>query len=139
MATHEAPMLVKLSDSDKVLARAEEDIRGRDVHDSHGEDLGTVDDLLIDTGENKVRFLVVASGGFLGLGEHKSYIPVDAVERVGRSSVQVNLDRQRVAGAPQYDPDLGDESDYFQDVYGYYGVTPFWNPAYEYPRYPFYP
>lgn len=138
MAKNEG-QLVKLSDSDKVLARSEEDIRGHDVHDRHGEDLGKVDDLLIDPEESKVRFLVVASGGFLGLGEHKSYIPVDAVQRVGRSTVQVDLEREHVAGAPKYDPDLDEERDYFQGVYGYYGFTPYWNAAYEYPRYPFYP
>lgn len=135
----EGQLLVKLSDSDKVVARDEEDIRGYSVHDKDGEDLGKVEELLIDPDDSKVRFLVVASGGFLGLGEHKSYIPVDAVTRIEPDRVQVDLSREHVAGAPKYDPDLGDERDYFQGVYGYYGYTPYWNSTYVYPRYPFYP
>lgn len=34
-------------------------------------------DLLIDDQEHKVRFLLVEHGGFIGLGETKSFIPVD--------------------------------------------------------------
>ena len=74
-----APELIALGDSDLILAREDDDIRGRTVRDSSGGEVGEVDDLLIDTQDERVRFLVVASGGFLGIGAEKSYIPVDAV------------------------------------------------------------
>jgi len=35
--------------------------------DKDGRDLGTIEGLLIDEAERKVRFMEVASGGFLGL------------------------------------------------------------------------
>lgn len=36
------------------------------------QDLGTIDGLLADAAVDEVRFMEVASGGFLGLGETKS-------------------------------------------------------------------
>ena len=133
----QAATIVRLSDSDKKVADRAEDVRGRKVVDRHGEEIGKVDDLLIDRGQSKVRFLEVASGGVLGIGATKVLIPVDAVERVEAETVRINQTRDRVAGAPRYDPELKDER-YYGDVYGYYGYAPWWGAGYVYPRYPHY-
>jgi len=57
--------LVRLSDTELTIANPAEDIRGRAVVDRDGEDIGEVEDLLIDAQEKRVRMLEVASGGFL--------------------------------------------------------------------------
>ena len=139
MATHGTrAALVKLSDTNLTLANRAEDIRGRDVLDTAGEDIGKVDDLLIDEQEQKVRFLQVSSGGFLGLGATKFLIPVDAITRMTEDAVYISQARERLTGAPRYDPSLVDER-YLSDVYGYYGYSPYWGPDYRYPGYPYYP
>lgn len=141
MAMNSTDKLVKLSDTTEVIASEDEDIRGRSMKDKDGEDMGKVDDLLVDTNENKVRFLVVASGGFLGIGEDKSFIPVDAITRITDDEVHIDQTRERVAGAPPYDPNLVNEpdtNDYFGSVYGYYGYMPYWSAGYAYPGYPVY-
>lgn len=127
--------LVKLSDTDEIVADHDDDIRGLPMIDSDGEDLGAVDDLLLDPEDGKVRFVVVASGGFLGLGENKSFIPVDAITRVTDDEVRIDQSRERVAGAPVYDPDIVHDVDnnYYENVYGYYGFVPYWMPGYQYP------
>jgi sporulation protein YlmC with PRC-barrel domain len=130
--------LVRLSDSDLTLANRDEDIRARAVFDMAGEELGDVDDLLIDEAEHKVRFLEVASGGFLGLGATKFLIPVDAIRRITPVAVHISQSREHVAGAPRYDPALVDQR-YVSDVYGHYGYPPYWGPDYRYPPYPDYP
>lgn len=130
--------LIKLSDSDQSIATGDNDIRKRSVKDKNGDDLGKIDDLLIDPAEGKVRFMLVASGGFLGLGENKSFIPVDAITGITSDEVRIDQSRENVAGAPAYDPDLVVERGYFDDVYGYYGYTPYWAPSYTYPAYPYY-
>ena len=129
--------IVRLSDTDKKVADRAEDVRGRKVVDRHGDEIGKVDDLLLDGRESKVRFLEVASGGLLGIGATKVLIPVDAVERVEPNTVRINQTRERVTGAPRYDPELKDQK-YYGDVYGYYGYSPWWGPGYVYPRYPHY-
>lgn len=139
MATEKSKAtLLRLSDTDLTLANRNEDIRGRDVRDVSEEELGEVDDLLIDDQEHKVRFLEVTSGGFLGLGATKFLLPVETITRITDDTVYVNQSRERVAGAPRYDPDLVDER-YVSDVYGHYGYPPYWGPGYIYPPFPYYP
>jgi len=130
--------LLKLSDTDMTLSSAAEDIRGRKVVDTNGEDVGDVDDLMIDDTEKKVRFLRVVSGGFLGMGAQKFLIPVDAIKQIQDNKVIVNHDREKIASSPAYDPDVVDEQ-YYDKVYGYYGYSPFWGSGYMYPGYPFLP
>jgi sporulation protein YlmC with PRC-barrel domain len=130
--------LVKLGDTDLTVADPREDIRGRQVIDRQGEDLGHVDALLIDDRESKVRFLRIASGGFLGIGEHTFLLPVDAITRITADQVFVDQTRERVAGAPAYDPDLTYEHNYYGGLYDYYGYVPYWGAGYVYPAYPLY-
>lgn len=120
------------------MASPDEDVRHRKVKDRHGEDIGNVDDLMIDTDESRVRFLVVGSGGFLGIGKDKTFIPVDAITSITDEEVRIDQTREYVAGTPAYDPDLVDQTPYFEDVYGYYGFGSFWGPGYVYPAYPYY-
>jgi hypothetical protein len=93
--------------------------------DKDGHDLGTIEGLLVDEADRKVRFMEVGSGGFLGLGESKSLIPVDAITRMTRDAVHIGHTREHVAGAPRYDPELVETRlDYFFNLYPYYGYRP---------------
>jgi len=74
MATQPTATLEKLSDSNLTVQDPNADIRGRKVLDKNGDEVGKVDDLMIDDREHKVRLLEVESGGFLGLGETKVLI-----------------------------------------------------------------
>ena len=130
MTTQDNVTLHKLSDTGQTVANAAEDIRGRKVKDKDGKELGTVDDLLIDDQERKVRFLRVEHGGFLGVGETKSFIPVDAITKITGDDVHINHSRDHVAKAPRYDPKLVDDNTYYDSIYGYYGYMPFWGAGY---------
>lgn len=125
MAPRNTTALIKLSDSNRIIADPVEDIRGRQVHDSGGDDLGRIDDLLIDDEEGTVRFLLVGHGGILGFGATHSFIPVNAVTGVTDEAVHIAESRERVASAPRYNPDLPDGSQYFSELYGYYGYVPY--------------
>ena len=131
--------LTKLSDAGMTIADPDADVRGRKVIDNTGDESGKVDALIIDERESKVRFLQVAAGGFLGIGERHFLLPVDAVTRVDEDHVHVDQTRERIVGAPAYDPNVVPEVDYYDSLYGYYGYTPFWGPGYAYPAYPAYP
>jgi sporulation protein YlmC with PRC-barrel domain len=129
--------LIKLGDTDLTVANPDEDIRGRSVVDSAGEKIGEVDALLIDDTSVKVRFMDVASGGFLGIGDKHVLIPVDAITRIDKDNVYINQTGERIKGAPEYDPNLVSDN-YYSDLYGYYGYTPYWMSGYAYPAYPYY-
>ncbi|UZJ25164.1 PRC-barrel domain-containing protein [Rhodococcus antarcticus] len=123
-----------LGDRGKTVDVPENDVRDRTVKDKDGKGIGTVADLLVDDREGKVRFLQVEHGGFLGFGETTTLIPVDAVTKITTSDVFVDQSRDRVAGAPGYDPDLVDDRPYHSSIYGYYGYPPYWGAGYIYPQ-----
>lgn len=133
MTTQNNATLSKLSDIGKTVDGAANDIRGRKVKDKDGKDLGKVHDLLIDDNGGKVRFLLIEHGGFLGIGDTKSFIPVDAITRITDDEVFINHTREHVAEAPGYDPALINERHYHQDIYNYYGYGPYWGADYAYP------
>ena len=138
MANRSIATLVTLSDSDLTVGDPSEDVRGRTVLDRAGDEIGTVEDLMLDPEEAKVRFLQVAAGGFLGMGERQFLSPVDAVTRIDDDHLHVDQTREGIAAAPPYDPHLVADRDYYEGLYGYYGYAPFWAPGYAYPAYPYY-
>jgi sporulation protein YlmC with PRC-barrel domain len=138
MTTNDYGKLVKLDDVGETVADKDQDVRGRHVFDKDGHKLGKIDALLIDDKERKVRFLEVESGGFLGIGEEISLIPIDAIVSIDAHEVHIDQTGSTVAAAPHYDPELV-ERKFFEDIYGHYGVLPFWGLGYVYPSYPRYP
>lgn len=137
MDTSDLNKLVRLSDTNLTLEQPAEDVRGSKVIDSAGEDIGHIDDLMIDDQQHKVRFLVVAAGGFLGIGEKKFWIPVDAVTATSTDQVNVDTTVAHIKDSPGYDPDIIASEPYANDVYAYYGIAPYWGAGYIYPPYPF--
>jgi sporulation protein YlmC with PRC-barrel domain len=133
MTGNDNPTLFTLGDHGQTVDGSANDVRGREVKDKNGASIGKVADLLIDDRENKVRFLLVEHGGFLGFGETKTLIPVDAITKITDDDVLINQSREHVAAAPGYDPDLVNDQPYHSSIYSYYGYEPYWNQGYMYP------
>jgi sporulation protein YlmC with PRC-barrel domain len=125
-----------MADTNLTLADAAADVRGRTVVDRGGSEVGTVDDLIIDEKDRQVRLLQVGSGGFLGFGEQKVLVPVDAVTAIDEQ-VHVDTEREHVASGPVYDPDLTLQQENVASLYDYYGVLPYWSAGYRTPGFPF--
>lgn len=138
MNTPNEGILVRLSEIDETVAERDHDIRGRKVIDQGGEEIGKVKDLLIDEDEKRVRFIEVASGGFLGIGQDTVLIPVDAIISIADDEVRIDQSRHSVAGSPGYDPDLMRERDSYSEYLTYYGYPMWWGAGYQYPDYPHY-
>ncbi|MBF4764410.1 PRC-barrel domain-containing protein [Nocardioides islandensis] len=111
-----------------------DDVRGLTVLDPDGHRVGDVEDLVIDETHRRARLLVVTSGGVLGLGETRRFIPVDLV-----TCVDEHVHMARVhPGGPDDDPTAraaGDDPDLvagppYADVYASYGFAPFWGMDY---------
>jgi sporulation protein YlmC with PRC-barrel domain len=118
--------LVRLSDTDFRLEAPEQDIRGLDVYDNEGNEIGDVKNLYVDEAERKVRFLNVSAGGFLGIGEKQFMLPVEAVTDVGEGRVTIEQGKKTVMESPPFDTDLvHPATDYQRDVYSYYGYPPY--------------
>lgn len=136
MTAGETGLLVRLADTDRTVADPAEDVRGRQVVDSDGEDLGRVDDLLVDDRDGRVRFLRIGEGGFLGIGKSRFLVPVEAVVAIDEDTVRISRNRGEMTGVPTYDPDLAEDPGYYGNVYGWWGYPPFWQPGYAGAAYP---
>lgn len=55
------------------------DLRGTNVYGGNGENIGEIDDIVLDR-DGRAVALIVGVGGFLGIGEKNVAIPFDAVE-----------------------------------------------------------
>ena len=130
------PNVLSMEDEPIDLSADAHDVRGHRVLDAAGEEIGTVDDLLVDDQERHVRFLRVKSGGFLGLGGRSFLIPIDAVTRIHDDHVHIDRDREHVGRGPAYDPEVivrGQPE--YDRIYGHYGYMPFWMGGYAYPAF----
>jgi len=130
--------LVRLSETQLMLADEAQDIRTRKVVDRNGAEIGHVAEVFIDEHERKVRMLEIRAGGFLGLGERHFLLPVDTVTSVTKSDVCVNETLERIVGSPVYEPRLIEKpsQESWEPYYGYFGVSPYWGSGYAYPKFP---
>ena len=96
--------LVRLGDSDFVPQNPEDDVRGKAVYDAEGQRIGSVGDLYIDRQEREVRFLEVGAGGFLGIGEKRFLVPVEAVVEIAEAWVAIEpAGTKKVDGPAPFD------------------------------------
>ena len=88
---------------------------GRDVRNTANDDLGEVDDVVLDTGEGGHSYAVVAYGGFLGLGEEQVAVPLSALSITEDGNILVlDMSKETFEAAPRFDRDdltaLSDET-----------------------------
>jgi len=103
---------------------------GDQVRNTQGEDLGQIEDLMIDLTDGCVSYAVLSFGGMLGIGNKLFAVPWEALSLDQREKVFIlDVDKQRLEQAPGFDknnwPDMGDRS-WQVDVYRFYGHTPRW-------------
>ena len=113
---------VKFSNSNFMFENPAQDIRGKDVYDAYGEQIGSVDDLYVDGRERKVRFLEVGAGGFLGIGKKHLLVPVEYVTEVGEVRITIEPGREMATGSPPFDTTVVPlTTSHQRDVYNHYG------------------
>jgi hypothetical protein len=90
-------------------------VDGTYCYNSNGDQLGTVDHLMIDKISGKVEYVVLSSGGFLGIGESYHPLPWQSLTyHTGMGGYVIAADRTRLEAAPRYTssnmPDWNDRS-----------------------------
>ena len=78
---------------------------GLDVHNLKNEEIGEIEDLVVDNGKT-IRGIVIGVGGFLGMGERRTVIePASIVitrEAGGSLKAVVNTTREDLKNAPEF-------------------------------------
>lgn len=96
-----------------------------------GEDLGEIEDLMIDLDHNRIAYAVLSFGGFLGLGDKLFAVPMESLA-LDAPNHQFILDasRETLENAPGFDkddwPDTADR-DWGANIYAHYGQEPYWS------------
>lgn len=79
-------------------------LMGYPVVDMDGEDIGEVNDLVVDRESGAVHYAAIEFGGFLGLGESVFLIPLDQLTFSSFNGWLVaNMDETMLESAPQFD------------------------------------
>ena len=112
-------------------------IIGNKVVNREGEQLGIIRDLVIDLDDAQIAYAVLSFGGFMGLGDKLFAIPLEALAFNTRdNTVILDVDKEVLKNAPGFDKDQWpDDAQYdagwLQDIYEYYGYSPYWMPGKE--------
>ncbi len=117
---------------DRTIARSEtndliasDKVEGTNVYNSDGEKLGSVKNFMVGKRSGRVDYAVMSFGGLFGLGERYYPLPWDTLDYdTDRGGYVVDIDKQRLEGAPYYEPGQEPTYDrvYGERVYGYYGI-----------------
>jgi sporulation protein YlmC with PRC-barrel domain len=105
---------------------------GDDVQNRAGEDLGQIEEIMLDVNEGRVSYAVLSFGGFLGIGDKLFAVPWDALRLDPDDEVFIlDVDQERLENAPGFDkdnwPETGSEDDtWLVGVYAYYEREPYW-------------
>jgi sporulation protein YlmC with PRC-barrel domain len=77
-------------------------ILGKMVYTDTGEKIGKVEDLIIAT-DKHVSYVIIAAGGFVGIGTHNVAIPVSQIQNQAGKLVMPGATRNIVKSLPRFD------------------------------------
>jgi len=103
-------------------------IIGDRIENPQGDDLGKIEDLMVNLQGGAIEYVVLESGSFLGLGGKLFAIPFGELTLNHAKQVFVlNRDKEALKEAPGFDkdhwPDTNDHR-YFDEIRSYYDRTP---------------
>ena len=105
-------------------------LKGDKVVNLQGEDMGKIEEIMIDLDRGRIAYAVLSFGGFLGLGDKLFAIPWQAFTvDTEHKRLVLNANREILVKAPGFDktnwPDMTDLA-WGSNLYGYYGYKPYW-------------
>lgn len=120
------------TDPDKRFRRvlAASSLASDSVQNLAGENLGKVDELMIDIPSGKVAYAVLSYGGVLGMGNKLFAVPWSAltVDEDEKCFI-LDVDKRTLENAPGFDkenwPDMTDTT-WGTELSNYYGAQPYW-------------
>ena len=83
-----------------------DDIKGKDVHNPKGDEIGVVEAVAIDADKGSIAYVVMSHGGFLGIGEKLVAVPWREFRMTRNSEALVlAVSEERLDKAPGFDDD----------------------------------
>lgn len=121
-------MKVKGHDLRRVMSASS--LTGDRVINSRGEDLGKVEEFMIDLGTSRIAYVVLSFGGVLGIGSTLFAIPFEAFSLdEDKHAFILDVPQEKLEKATGFDkdnwPDMADPS-WGTQLHDYYGLRPYW-------------
>jgi len=103
-----------------------DDLMGKNVVSQDGEELGSIDNLVISE-NGQVEYIILSRGGVLGVGGDMIPVPWDAanLQKDQDDQLRADLTEQQLEGAPSFDGDNWAQissPEYEQQVHSYFGT-----------------
>ena len=105
-------------------------VMGDHVVSPTGEELGRIEEIMLDADENRIAYAVLSFGGFLGMGNKLFAIPWERLQLdPANERFVLDVPREQLEEAPGFDkddwPDFADRS-LGGRIHDYYGVARYW-------------
>lgn len=107
-----------------------EQIQGARVATRNGEDLGKIDDILIDASTAQVVYAILSHGGLIGIGHKLFAVPWDVLSfSAEHDAYLIDIAEEKLKNAPGFDAanpqDMADPR-WAKPVHDYYGSKASW-------------
>jgi len=117
-----------VTESPRVLAAST--LKNEKVVNRKGEDLGKIEDYMIDLDNGRIAYCVLSFGGFLGMGNKLFMVPWNALtlDTVNKRFI-LDADKERLKQAPGFDKEHWPDTtapEFSTEIYTFYRVTPYW-------------
>jgi len=112
------------------IVKTNKEVIGRKVINPQGENLGKVEEVMVDAIPGKVAYAVLSFGGFLSIGDKLFAVPWQALDwNPQEQAFVINADKRFLENAPGFDksnwPDMSDTT-LRTRIYNYYKAEPYW-------------
>jgi len=104
-------------------------VDGTSVYNLAGENLGTVDDIMMDKVSGQAIYAVMSFGGFLGMGKKHHPLPWGTLKYDDtKSGFVLAMDKKQLQDSPNYDTDSDFQwtPEYDRKVDSYYKAPSYW-------------
>lgn len=105
-------------------------LEGDEVVNRQSQKLGTIEEIMLDVPTGRIAYAVLASGGFLGIGDKLFAVPWRALALdLDNKCFVLDIAKERLERAPGFYrdrwPAMADET-WARGVHGFYRARPYW-------------
>jgi len=105
-------------------------LKGNSVVNLMNENLGSIEEFMIDLEDGRIGYCVLSFGGVLGLGNKLFAVPWSAMALdTNRHCFVLNVSKEQLKNAPGFDkndwPDMTDR-EWGESIYSFYSARPYW-------------
>jgi sporulation protein YlmC with PRC-barrel domain len=106
-------------------------LMGDTVRNTRDEELGNLEEIMLDLDKGQIAYAVLSCGGFLGFGDKYFAVPWQAlIVDTEKKEIVLDISKEKLEKAPGFDKDNWPHTlnrNWLVDVYSYYGYSPYWN------------